>query len=360
MSLSFNPLEPSRLRFPFGDVEASLPVESERVSLCVADELRVESFPVCHRTFILKIFYGICGEGMGHAGRSIALIERLKGLGHRVTIFTFADAFRLLASAGYQPHRIEGLQFRLRGNGGVDPLKSVCNLLQYLRRRRESLDFIRQLALAEQTDVFITDFEPLCALAATSLGLPCYSIDNQHRFCHPLGSDFPLYLQVYSHLTGEFVRRWIKEPRKCLVAVFHQCPRSRHYLRVDALLRDRIAGLRPSDEGHVLLYGRGELGRQMARVASTVPERFIAYGCENVAARKHPVQTHQPGRVRGRFGVMQGGSLHGRATTDRRSALLRQTAVDRSDSESTRAGDQRPLRAARRHRRFLSHRETVA
>jgi uncharacterized protein (TIGR00661 family) len=232
----------------------------------------------------LKIFYGICGEGMGHGGRSIALIERLIALGHRVTIFTFADASRLLKSAGYEPHEIEGLQFRPTRDGGVDPVRSIGNVWRYLSRRRDSLDFIRQLALVERPDLFITDFEPLTALAAASLKTPCYSIDNQHRFCHPLGSDFPLYLQVYSRLTGEFVRRWIKQPRRCIVAVFHNCPPSLHYERVDALLRDRIARLRPTEGDHVLLYGRGELGRRMTSVASTVPERFIAYGCEGVRA----------------------------------------------------------------------------
>jgi uncharacterized protein (TIGR00661 family) len=221
---------------------------------------------------------------MGHAGRSLALIERLIALGHRITIFTFADALRLLTSAGYQPYEIEGLQFRQTRGGGVDPLKSVYNFWYYLRRRRESLDLIHQLALAERPDLFITDFEPLTSQIAASLKTPCYSIDNQHRFCHPLGSDFPLYLQVYSRLTGEFVSRWIKHPRQCLVAVFHQCPTSRHYRRVDALLRDRIARLKPTDGDHVLLYGRGELGRRMVRVASTIPERFIAYGCDGVPA----------------------------------------------------------------------------
>jgi uncharacterized protein (TIGR00661 family) len=191
----------------------------------------------------------------------------------------------LFESAGYRPHRIAGLQFRQTRDGGVDAIRSVCNFWRYLKLRRESLDLIRQLAMAERPDLFITDFEPLTALAAASLNTPCYSIDNQHRFCHPLGSDFPLYLQVYSRLTGEFVRRWIKQPRQCIVAVFHHCPPSAHYQRVDVLLRDTIARLRPSEGEHVLLYGRGELGRRMTRIASTVPSCFIAYGCEGVAAQ---------------------------------------------------------------------------
>lgn len=232
----------------------------------------------------MKIFYGVCGEGMGHAGRSLALIERLTALGHRVTIFTFADAVRLLTSAGYDPVRIDGLQFSIARGGGVDPLRSCGNLVRYWRNRHQSLDRIRQMALAEQPDLFVTDFEPLTAQAAASLKIPCVSVDNQHRFCHPLGREFPWFLQCYSRLAGGFVRQWIRGPRQCIVAVFHNCPKSRHYQSVEVLLRDQIASVRPSDGDHVVLYGRGALGRAIARAASGVDERFLAFGFEADAA----------------------------------------------------------------------------
>jgi uncharacterized protein (TIGR00661 family) len=232
----------------------------------------------------VKIFYGICGEGLGHSGRSLALIERLVALGHAVTIFTFADAYRLLADTGYRPRRIEGLRWRENKRGGVSPLGTFANLCQFLHARRESLDAIRQLALVERPDLFITDFEPLTALAAASLKIPCVSVDNQHRFCQHLGSGFPLALQFYGHLAGQFVRRWIQSPRECIVSVFHDCPPSRHFRRVDALLRDRIARLEATAGDHVLLYGRSAIGRRLAEVAATVPARFIAYGFDGPAA----------------------------------------------------------------------------
>jgi uncharacterized protein (TIGR00661 family) len=221
---------------------------------------------------------------MGHSGRSIALIERLTALGHSVTIFTFAHAFELLANSSYQPYRIHGLQFSERADGGVDALGSLTNFDRYLSCRRESLDMIRQLALAGRPDLCITDFEPLTAQVAASLGIPCFSVDNQHRFCEPLGRDFPFRLRAYARLAGAFVRRWIKGPRERIVAVFHECPPSRYFQRVDALMRDQIERLRPTEGDYILLYGRGELGKRIGEVAKTVPERFIAYGCRHADA----------------------------------------------------------------------------
>jgi uncharacterized protein (TIGR00661 family) len=232
----------------------------------------------------VKIFYGICGEGMGHAGRSLALIERLQELGHRVTIFTFADVLGLLANSGYQPIRIRGLQFGVTAGGGVNSLGTAANFVRFMRGRRESIDLIRQTALAERPDLFITDFEPLSAIAADSLGAECISVDNQHRFCEPLGAGFPLHLRAYGRLAGEFVERWIKQPWQCIVAVFHRCPASRKYRYVDALLRRQFSQVAPSDGDQILLYAKGPLGVRMAQIASTTRACFIAYGTKGVPA----------------------------------------------------------------------------
>jgi uncharacterized protein (TIGR00661 family) len=232
----------------------------------------------------LKIFYGICGEGFGHSGRSLALIERLTALGHAVTIFTFGPAAKMLAGAGYEPRTIAGLHFAESRDGGVHALATGRNFARYLCERRQSLHAIREQAVVERPDLFITDFEPLTALAAAELSIPCVSVDSQHRFCHPLGYEFPWRLRMYGRLAGGFVSRWINSPRQAIVAVFHRCMASGPIQRVDAFLRQRITRLEPNDGDSILLYARGELGRRMVAVASTVPARFIAYGCVEVSA----------------------------------------------------------------------------
>ena len=226
---------------------------------------------------------------MGHAGRSLALIERLLSLGHRVTIFTFADAFRLLANSGLQPLRLNGLQFGVTAAGGVSSLGTALKFVRFLHDRRDSLDLIRQMAIVEQPDLFITDFEPLTAIAAASLRIELVSVDNQHRFCEPLGTAFPLRLRAYGRIAGQFVEHWIKRPWQCIVAVFHSCPASRKFRHVDVLLRQRFLQAAPSDGEHILLYAKGIMGQRLTQIASTVPARFIAYGCTGVSATEHRI-----------------------------------------------------------------------
>jgi len=59
----------------------------------------------------MKVFYEICDESMGHAGRAYALIERLLKDGHKVDVYTFGQAhesFRLSDFPSDKLHEIEG------------------------------------------------------------------------------------------------------------------------------------------------------------------------------------------------------------------------------------------------------------
>jgi uncharacterized protein (TIGR00661 family) len=232
----------------------------------------------------MKIFYGICGDGMGHAGRSIALIERLTSLGHRVFIFSFGDGVRLMEKFGYAPKVIEGLRFQQTKSGAVDGLGTLLSLRSYFARRRRSVDFIVETARSERPDLFITDFEPLTAIAASIQKTPCISLDNQHRFCHPLESFFPLYLHWYCAAAGVFVQRWIKQTSLNIVAAFHDCPPSRSYRSVSAMVRRDIASTKRRDGQHVLIYARTSIGRRVAGLASGIDAPFLAYGFDGPPA----------------------------------------------------------------------------
>jgi uncharacterized protein (TIGR00661 family) len=221
---------------------------------------------------------------MGHAGRSVALIEQLVGRRHRVLTFSFGDGCRLLDKLGYRPQAIEGLRFQQTASGAVDACGTLRNFRIFLRSRQRSIDFILQMARCEQPDLFITDFEPLTCLAAAALRIPCVSLDNQHRFCHPLESNFPSYLRWYCAAAGVFVRRWIKQTYLNIVAAFHRCPPSNCYRSVDAIIRGELATKPAYDGDHLLVYARQSLGRRIAQSASRVPETFYVYGFDGPPA----------------------------------------------------------------------------
>jgi len=232
----------------------------------------------------MNIFYGICGDGMGHAGRSIALLERLTTLGHRVCIFSFGDGIRLLEKFSFAPKAIEGLRFQQTKGGAVDAIGTLLSLRSYFARRKGSVELIVETARSEHPDLFITDFEPVTAIAAFIQRTPCVSLDNQHRFCHPLESFFPLYLHWYCAAAGIFVRQWIKQTSLNIVAAFHDCPPSPSYRSVSAMVRSEIANKKPRHGQHVLIYARTSIGQRIVRLATGVAAPFVAYGFDGPPA----------------------------------------------------------------------------
>jgi len=70
----------------------------------------------------MRIFYGVNGEGLGHASRTLAVVDQLPDF--EVHIFTYGAAYHFLQNAGYPHlHAITGLTFSYRRKR-VDYLRS--------------------------------------------------------------------------------------------------------------------------------------------------------------------------------------------------------------------------------------------
>jgi len=65
-----------------------------------------------------RIFYGLAGEGLGHASRTLAVIDALPDM--EVHLFTFGKAYDFLHETGYPHlHRINGIMFPYK-NGKIN------------------------------------------------------------------------------------------------------------------------------------------------------------------------------------------------------------------------------------------------
>src|SRR5262249_38073753 len=69
-----------------------------------------------------------------------------------------------------------------------------------------------------------------------------------------------------------------------IVAAFHDCPPSRAYRSVSAMVRREIENLKSRDGQHVLIYARTSIGRRIACLASGIAAPFVAYGFDGPPA----------------------------------------------------------------------------
>jgi uncharacterized protein (TIGR00661 family) len=127
----------------------------------------------------VRILYGVCGEGMGHAQRSLVVADHLAHQGHNLR-FVCARGRAFDAIAARYPDRVyevAGLETVMFGNR-VDPALTIA----YNAVKQWALSPWCHLSLAARIapppDVVISDFEPFTARYASALSLPLLAVDN--------------------------------------------------------------------------------------------------------------------------------------------------------------------------------------
>lgn len=125
----------------------------------------------------MRILYGLCGEGKGHATRSLVAVEHLERRGHEVLAAASGQAYPMVAKAHPRSLEIVGLSMRCEG-GALDLAGSV-----ELNARRLPEMLARNAAAWSEAEAFrpeavVTDFDSFAWLFANAKGLPVVSFDN--------------------------------------------------------------------------------------------------------------------------------------------------------------------------------------
>jgi uncharacterized protein (TIGR00661 family) len=137
----------------------------------------------------VKILYGVCGDGMGHAVRSAVVGRHLQAQGHAVTFVSYSGALSYLAERWpKQTISIVGLSAVIVNNQ-VSPVATLfSNLRRQWRSLPEHLLSFACAALGSAPDVVISDFDPWSAHYAWLMRRPIVAVDNIHfmtRCAHP-------------------------------------------------------------------------------------------------------------------------------------------------------------------------------
>lgn len=227
-----------------------------------------------------RIFYGVAGEGLGHASRAVSVIDHLPEC--EVHVFTFGKAFEFFAEMGYPHlHRIEGMLFSYR-RGRVDYTRTLAGAARYwFRGMRRNIRMMLTAAHELKPELFITDFEPSSIRAAHRLSSPVLSVDNQRKFacCEP--GALPRFLRAYVRVTGVAVKRLIPRPTQAVIATFHAdhlTAKTANVTLTGGILRREVEEIPATNEGFVLVYLRDSVGERMLRSLSGCGREVRVYG----------------------------------------------------------------------------------
>lgn len=128
----------------------------------------------------MRILYGICGEGAGHATRSRVVVTYLLSKGHVVLVAAAGQAERVLRSIEHPSLRVVPIVgLGLAGkDGGVDIRGTVEENAKRLPLMLQKNAAAWAEARLFQPDAVVTDYDSFAWFFANAHALPIVSVDN--------------------------------------------------------------------------------------------------------------------------------------------------------------------------------------
>ncbi len=230
------------------------------------------------------IYYGVAGEGRGHAGRTMTLVEELRKH-HDVVIYSSGLALELLepkyAGTDVEVRSLPPVEFRYTGDGRVSYVRTFAGNVPYLMNLSHLIEGVIDDFARNPPDLVITDFEPVLPRAAAREGIPYICIDHQHFLTASSFRGLPRDLRHYARFMAPWVHMFVFGQEHTVTSSFFRAPPSvfaRDTTQVGVMLRPAILAQTPEDHGHVLAYMRRGQGDQMLEALGDLGRPVKVYG----------------------------------------------------------------------------------
>ena len=248
----------------------------------------------------MRILYGVCGEGMGHATRTKVVVRHLVRRGHEVLVAASDQAFRFLSRSLSLPLSLPGdaggvrvipiVGLGMRCAGGAMDLRAT---IEENARRLPQMMLVNAGAWLEAEafapDVVVTDYDSFATLFANARGLPVMSIDNAHVLlrCHHDPRIFASYADGVQALATFSELKTLPCSHYIVTSFFFPPLRPEHARSttlVQPILREEVLtelALPRAEADHVLTYKTASLddGAFVSALGSLPRQRFLVYGC---------------------------------------------------------------------------------
>lgn len=162
----------------------------------------------------MKIMIFICGEGLGHTSRCLALGKELLNTGHEIKFGAYGYSKDLVEKTGYTAQEIPS-EIKLVGKaGGLDLTGSIEATFKnaQLLGGPKVLKLIRDFG----PDVVVSDSYYLGALAAMVLKIPVYLIINQSNM-EEFFKDRGVPIRILGGLTKKFYKGVFEKTDKIII-----------------------------------------------------------------------------------------------------------------------------------------------
>jgi len=134
----------------------------------------------------MRVYFGVCGVGLGHVGRCIPVARRLRKMGNQILFSTYRDACGYVERENFPLCIAPPIGFAVRPDGGVDFRKTTANpgvfsTFIFLTQLKAEIEFMRGF----KPDFVVSDSRLSPLLAAKFLGVPAATVLNLYKVTIP-------------------------------------------------------------------------------------------------------------------------------------------------------------------------------
>lgn len=233
-----------------------------------------------HKKHNTRIFYSLCGEGLGHAIRSGVVIEYLINEGYDLVVFASDRAYDYLSNKFENVYYIGGFNTVYENNSVRNKKTFAYNMKDVPSDLKNNMNMMYKLARKFKPDIIVSDFEFYANLLSHLLRIPLISIDNMHVLTEAKYSSPNRYIKdrIFSEaVVHAFIQR---ADRTLIYSYFYPELKDTTTTKyVDPIIRDEIIQLKSSVGEHILVYQTSDSNSELIELLKNNPDRkFIIYG----------------------------------------------------------------------------------
>lgn len=225
-----------------------------------------------------RIFYCVCGEGMGHAIRSGVIIDRIKEK-YDVYVFSHDRAYEYLNEKFDNVYKIGGFNTVYINN----KVSNTKTLLDAIKRNPTNIKVgyqeLYKKARSLSPDVIVTDFEMYATMVSKLLQIPLISLDNIHMITQTK-IDYPPYHQADLLKAKGVIKSYVVRPKYHILTSFFfpRIKSGKNAVIYPPVIREEILKLKPTNGDHIVVYQTSKESVKLVKRLKAIDEKFIVYG----------------------------------------------------------------------------------
>jgi len=225
-----------------------------------------------------RVFYSVCGEGMGHAVRSGVILEELTKK-HEVYIFSSEKAYKYLNGKFDNVFEIGGFNTVYENNKVKNKKTFVKAIKSTPNHLKENYSILYKKAKELKPNIIISDFENYSSILSNLIKVPLISVDNIHIISQSK-IDYPQKHRQDMLKAKGVIKSYIMRPKRYILTSFFypELKNPNKAVIFPPVIRDKIRNLKTSYEDYIFVYQTSEHNLKLIETLKQVNEKFIVYG----------------------------------------------------------------------------------